>query len=298
VVQGGGDLPPRTSITFPVNATLQSGQTSRVDWTASDDVGLAKFDVFLGDSFSPEHVPLCHELPASARSCSWTVPNIVDTAATLLVRATDIAGHVSESTSTVTITDPASGPLPLDWQNGDIGDVGAAGSAAEANGQFTVRGSGAQVWGTNDEFHFVGTTLAGDFDFSARVVSVENVNEWTKAGLMARDSIFSDWRHAFVLATPTTRRGVVFHRRVTNGGVTTHTQGPRVAPPVWLRLVRDGNTISSYSRTTATGAWTLIESQTYSPALFEGMTIGFAVASYRDGTLATAVFDNVRIIQR
>jgi hypothetical protein len=298
VVQGGGDLPPRVSITAPRDVTLQSGQAASVTWTASDDIGIAKFDVFLGDSSSRELVTLCFEMAASARSCNWTVPNIVDRTATILVRATDIAGHVAESTSTITITDAAPGSMPVNWQNFDIGDVGAPGNAVELNGQFTVRGSGAAVWGTNDEFHSAGTVVSGDFEFIARVVSVENVDEWTKAGLMARNAIMSDWPHAFVLATPTTRRGVVFHRRTTIGGLTTHTQGPRVAPPVWLRLVREGAVISAYSRLSATATWTLIGQETFGPVIGEAMRVGFAVASYRDGTLATAVFDNVTIIQR
>jgi hypothetical protein len=298
VVQGGGDLPPRVSITAPRDVTLQSGQTARVDWTASDDIGIERFDVFLGDSSSRELVTLCFELPANTRSCSFTVPNIVDRSATLLVRAIDVAGHVAEATSTIAINDAAPGSMPVNWSSSDIGDVGAPGSAVEANGQFTVRGSGAQVWGTTDELHFAGRPIQGDFEFVARVVSVENVNEWTKAGLMARNSNISDWPHAFVLATPTTRRGVVFHRRTTIGGTTTHTQGPRVAPPVWLRLVREGAVISAYSRLSATAAWTLIGAETFGPPIGDAMTLGFAVASYRDGTLATAVFDNVTIVQR
>jgi hypothetical protein len=41
-------------------------------------------------------------------------------------------------------------PLPSPWTTRDIGAVGASGSASYSNGTFTVRGAGADVWGTAD----------------------------------------------------------------------------------------------------------------------------------------------------
>ena len=42
---------------------------------------------------------------------------------------------------------------PDEWKSRDVGDVGAAGSSELVGTRLVVRGSGADVWGTADEFH-------------------------------------------------------------------------------------------------------------------------------------------------
>jgi hypothetical protein len=69
------------------------------------------------------------------------------------------------------------------WSGTDIGAVSAAGSFTQDGLTFTVRGSGADIWGTADEFFFASQVVSGDFDVSARVASVQNLDPWTKAGL-------------------------------------------------------------------------------------------------------------------
>jgi hypothetical protein len=180
------------------------------------------------------------------------------------------------------------------FQSNDIGAVGAAGSSSTNLTTHTVTGSGADVWGTADELHYFSRTIAGDFDFSARVTSVENVNAWTKAGLMIREGLAANARHAFVISTPTTAKGLAFQRRTTTGGTSVHTAGPAVLPPRWLRLTRVGNVVTAYQRSSGGDPWTAIGSQTFS-SLAATVRIGFAVSSHVDGTLATATFDNVTI---
>ena len=49
--------------------------------------------------------------------------------------------------------------VPAPWASTDIGAVGLAGSAAENGGQFAVYGSGADIWGSADAFHYVSPRL-------------------------------------------------------------------------------------------------------------------------------------------
>ena len=44
--------------------------------------------------------------------------------------------------------------LPAPWVNHDIGAVGQVGWANHDNGTFTVNGSGTDIWGSSDQFHF------------------------------------------------------------------------------------------------------------------------------------------------
>lgn len=40
------------------------------------------------------------------------------------------------------------------WNDADIGSVGLAGGSAWSGDSFTLLGSGADIWGTADTFHF------------------------------------------------------------------------------------------------------------------------------------------------
>src|SRR6266851_5630914 len=61
--------------------------------------------------------------------------------------------------------------------NGDIGSVAKAGWVAfdPTNHSCVVAGAGANMWFTNDAFHFVWTRVSGDFALKAGV-------EWLAAG--------------------------------------------------------------------------------------------------------------------
>jgi hypothetical protein len=95
---------------------------------------------------------------------------------TLTVTVTDARGGVANGTIDLTFPPTTTGgALPPAWTEGDIGSVAAVGSSFYGSGAWTVRGSGADVYGTSDEFHFAYTQVSGDFDVSTHVSSVENV---------------------------------------------------------------------------------------------------------------------------
>ncbi len=190
-------------------------------------------------------------------------------------------------------------PGSPEWQAFDIGKVGAAGHSSideESGPEFTVTGSGADVWGTADELHFLSREAVGNFDFSARMAFVDDVDKWTKAGLMMRDGLSAHARHAFIIQTPRTERGVAFQRRPVTGGSSVHTAGPATAPPGFLRLVREGDVVSAYHKARVADSWMLIGTQTFT-SLPATVRIGFAVSSHVDGTLATGYFDNFKLLQ-
>lgn len=203
--------------------------------------------------------------------------------------ATATFDHVSVNGTGTQEEPPA---LPTGWTFDDVGNVGAPGSASESTGMFTVTGAGADVWGTDDAFGFASTTLTGDGSITARVASVDNVNAWTKAGVMMRETTASDSSHGFMFATPTTTKGLAFQRRLVPGGESTHTSGPVAAPPYWVRLTRSGNTITAATSIDGT-TWTTVGSDTFT--MGSAIRVGLAVSSHVAGTPATAVFDNVTI---
>lgn len=63
----------------------------------------------------------------------------------------------------VSVVAPAgSGSLAAGWTSGDVGAVGATGSASQVGGTWTSAGSGVDIWDGADEFRFTSRAMSGD----------------------------------------------------------------------------------------------------------------------------------------
>src|SRR5205085_2398990 len=80
------------------------------------------------------------------------------------------------------------GALPISWSHADVGAVAVAGNATQSGGTFNVSGAGADIWGSADAFHYAYTSHDSDGAIDARVVRLDNTNQFAKAGIMFRDS--------------------------------------------------------------------------------------------------------------
>ena len=187
--------------------------------------------------------------------------------------------------------DPEPNPeLPSPWTRADIGAVGIVGTAGFANGTFTVEASGADIWNRADQFHYVYQSLSGDGEIVARVTGLADTDPWAKAGVMMRESLASNSKHAMTALTA--RNGVESVRRVTTGAQAASTRQGGVAAPVWLRLVRAGDTFTS-SYSTDGSAWTDIYEVEISMA--ETVYVGLATTAHTDEVLTTARYTNVAV---
>jgi hypothetical protein len=183
---------------------------------------------------------------------------------------------------------PTVSPLPAPWASQDIGNVGVTGTASFANGAFTVNGSGVDIEDNADSFRFVYQPLNGDGQIVARVVSQQFTDPWAKAGVMIRETLNADSKHAMMVITP--GNGAAFQRRLTTGGTTFHTPGPAVTAPYWVKIVRSGATFSGF--VSADGvSWTPVGSDTIS--MTANAYIGLPVTSHNNTVSCTVTFDNV-----
>jgi glucose/arabinose dehydrogenase len=194
-----------------------------------------------------------------------------------------------EADRTYTAIYAVSNTLPSPWQTTNIGSTGAAGSAGFNNGTFTVSGSGSDIWGTADAFRYVYQSLSGNIDIRARVTGISNTNAWAKAGVMIRETLNSNSKHAMVVVTPS--NGVAFQRRPSTGGSSAHTAAAGSAP-YWVRLVRSGNTFTAYRSVDGT-TWNQIGSVTI--AMSSTVFVGLPVTSHNNSALCTATFTNVTV---
>ena len=197
----------------------------------------------------------------------------------------------TSSTIPSTTPQPSTAALPSPWVSADIGNVGQVGSASYANGAFTVKGSGADIWNSVDAFHFAYQPLNGDGSIVARVTSVGNTARWAKTGVMIRESLDANARNAFVLVSPNTG-GVFFQYRTATGGSTVERDGAVVSAPYWVKLARTGNTFTAYQSANGT-TWAQIGSATLGMAA--SVYVGLAVTSTNNGTLNTSVLDGVNV---
>ncbi|HYM84113.1 MAG TPA: hypothetical protein VEY67_08185, partial [Candidatus Dormibacteraeota bacterium] len=188
----------------------------------------------------------------------------------------------------VTLNVTSSG-LPSPWTQADIGSPAIAGSATYANGTFTVNGAGGDIYGTSDQFDLLSQPWSGDGTLSARVASQTNPSSWAKAGVMLRATSDPGSPYYAILVTP--GNGIVVQWR-TAQGATTGQAKLGGAVPVFLRVVRSGNTFSA--GTSPDGVtWTLVSGAVQSIALPAGVLAGLAVTSHNTGALGTATFDSV-----
>jgi uncharacterized repeat protein (TIGR03806 family) len=185
------------------------------------------------------------------------------------------------------------GILSADWLSADVGSVGAAGSTQRKGSSFTLRGSGADIWGTADEFRFTYRLLSGNGDLVARVTSLSGTDPWAKAGLMVRESLEPGARFALMMMTPGSNGASFQYRTGTGGNAAPGNSADKVSSlPRWLKISRRGNVVSGYL--SADGAtWTLRNS--VSLALPATVHVGMAVTRLADGTLATGVFEAVQL---
>ena len=178
------------------------------------------------------------------------------------------------------------------WGSGDIGAVGHPGSATINGTSMAVAGSGLDIWGAADQFHYVYQPLSGDGSIVARVTSVQNSHPWVKAGVMIRETLAADSSQAFMLVTPGGTKGLAFQRRVATGGTSISTSGGEGTAPSWVRLVRTGNTITA-ARSADGVTWTTVGSETF--AMTSTVYVGIAVTSHDNAVLASATFENVAV---
>jgi TolB protein len=135
----------------------------------------------------------------------------------------------------------AAGP-PGDFEGkGDVGKVELPGSVEldAAKGEYRLTGSGANIWGNEDAFHFAWWKVSGDVEMTAEVEWLgEGKQAHRKAGWMVRQDLTADSPYADAVIHGDGLISLQYRR--TRGGPTMEVKAP-VKPPALIRLERTGN---------------------------------------------------------
>jgi hypothetical protein len=157
---------------------------------------------------------------------------------------------------------------------------------------FTVKGAGAQIFGTSDAFHFVYQPLSGDGTLVARLLSMQGGGGYASAGVMIRETLTASSRNAKTAEWPL-YNGFYFDERPATGGNTIEPGNLSLTLPYWMKISRSGNTFSSYASSDGVNWVQLGTSQTINMA--QTVYVGLAVNSGSTTSLTTATFDNVSV---
>ena len=171
----------------------------------------------------------------------------------------------------------------------DIGSVGAAGSVCydAINARYTVFASGEDIWDKNDEFHFLYKKLVGDVTISARVRHIGNIYGWAKGGVMIRETLTTDSKHAMCALTP--GNGFAMQWRTNTNDWTDNKDTAGIAPG-WVKMERIGNVFTSYFSLDGIN-WNTLQTATIN--MVDTVYVGLANCSHIDTAINDAIFDQI-----
>ncbi len=174
----------------------------------------------------------------------------------------------------------------------DIGSPGLSGSSTYSNGTYTVIGSGADIWGTADQFHYLYRDLTGDGRLTARIVSElpAGTQIRAKASVMFRESTAAGSRHAMTNIMQTNGSEYLY-RTATDGVTANNGTSAAVVAPYWVRITRVGDVITGQHSPDGV-TWTT-QGTAQTVAMTAGIKVGLGVTSHDNTKRLTATYDNV-----
>jgi hypothetical protein len=214
-----------------------------------------------------------------------------------------------EDAATDTRPEPPASAIPAPWKGEDIGDIGLPGSSGRTRTTFQIKGSGGDIWGQTDGFHFLHRPVRGDLEMVARLASMERPNQDAKAGLMFRETTATDSRNVSLLVFPGQARpdGTVMpgkgsrlqfrDKRVDTltgfADLVSVRSGTADAPPMWLRLSRRGNLFEGF--VSGDGLTWLKDGEATLASSPAELLAGLAVTSHTSSDASLAVFEGLRL---
>jgi len=200
-----------------------------------------------------ENTVTAYYATGTAKPSSWTqmgLPQTIGFINNPLLIGIFITAHNSGAIGTGTIDNFSISPAPTyQLQNRDIGSPVLMGCANLLSGVWTISGSGADIWGTADQFNFQPWLVWANCTVICRVTSLSNGDPWQKIGIMVRDGFNSGSDFAMFCATHA--EGVDFQFRPAfnnNGDVIKYVAppAPGVVSGVSIGMGLTGNSMGPY----------------------------------------------------
>jgi hypothetical protein len=177
----------------------------------------------------------------------------------------------------------------------DIGAPPLKGSAEfdAATGQYRITGSGSDIWGKADQFHYVWREMSGNFSVSATAKFLTEGIGHRKAVIMLRKSVDPDSPFVQLAIHGDGTPAVQF--RNTKADNTNTVDFPMEGPGTWkLKLVRQGSTVTVWI---AKDDGPLRELGSTMNQLGSPILVGLGVSSHTQEAVNTVLFSDVSVEQ-
>jgi regulation of enolase protein 1 (concanavalin A-like superfamily) len=187
-----------------------------------------------------------------------------------------------------------SGTLGAFTNSDDVGAPPIKGSAEfdASTGQYRITGSGTDIWGNADQFHYVWRRMSGDFTVTATVKFLTEGNDHRKASIMLRQSLDTDSPFVHAVIHGNGMPGLQF--RKTKGDSVNTVDMPIEGPGTFrLKLVRQGSAITVWF---GKDDGELRERGTTQNQLGSPVLVGIGVASHTQTAANTALVSNVSVV--
>jgi TolB protein len=174
----------------------------------------------------------------------------------------------------------------------DVGAVKTMGSLVYDPGsqEYTMTGSGANMWMNSDQFHFAWKRMKGDFILTARVRFIgKGVEQHRKIGWIIRNSLDPDSAYADAAVHGDGLVSLQFRR--TAGALTEETRSTVTAADV-IQLERKGGT---YTMSVARFGDLFVTTELPDLNLGDEVYAGLFVCAHNQDVVEKAVFSDVRI---
>jgi alpha-galactosidase len=205
---------------------------------------------------------------------------------TCIVKISTLDGALSDSC----LVDVKPCNLPSPWKFDDIKDT--KGFALYDSTEFTVAGSGNDIWDTRDQFAYINLDTTGNIFISAKLISLQNTDPWAKAGLMIRES--GNPGSSFIMLVQTASNGFHLQYRTATAGTCTEVGLTGITLPYYLKLAKFDSTFISYK--SADGAkWTKLQTISFKNGFGKNYKIGMCVTAHNNLAINTSKFSDVEL---
>jgi hypothetical protein len=172
----------------------------------------------------------------------------------------------------------------------------AEAAAVQDGNMWAIKAGGNDIWGNADQFTYVYKEMSGDFDVAVTVHSLDLTNDWSKSGIMARQTLDAGSINVSVFCRGLDDLVTFQQRSEADGSSSSERATPSGAPrPVTLRLVRSGDEFMPGWSLDGGATWEANVSNDgvtpTSPIVLEmadPILLGIAVTSHVAGTMAMA----------
>ena len=183
------------------------------------------------------------------------------------------------------------GNLGIFTSSGDVGGPTIKGAAEFSDGQYRITGSGANIWGKQDQFQYVWREMTGNFTITATMRFLGRGAAHRKAGIMVRQSLEADATYADVVIHGNGMPGLQWRSK--QGEDTNAFDLPFNGPGTFkMKLVRTGVKIYMYIAKEGAEPKEIAHTEV---SFRNPVLVGLAVCSHQADASDTVIFSDVSV---